>query len=55
MYGMFELAKAFNQDIDSWNINSVKDMIAMFTDSGMSGNEPRWYRFFEKKRKNVLD
>ena len=30
MYGMFQNAKSFNQDISNWNLNKVKDIDNMF-------------------------
>ena len=40
---MFQGSK-FNGDISKWNVSNVRDMVDMFADSPLEGNEPAWYK-----------
>lgn len=43
MRDMFHSAKSFNQDINMWNINKVKNKTKMLYRSGMQ-KVPSWYK-----------
>ena len=40
---MFENSK-FNGDISKWDVSNVKDMGAMFYNSPLEKNPPKWYK-----------
>jgi len=45
MKSMFRFATSFNQDLSSWGDKLHPDVMVynMFKDSGLEGNEPKWY------------
>jgi surface protein len=42
MFGMFNSATAFNQDISNWNVSNVKDASWMFANSDFKKNINNW-------------
>ena len=43
MYGMFNGAKSFNQNLDSWKVNKRTETSGMFENSPLESNPPRWH------------
>ncbi len=44
-------AKSFNQNLDSWNVDSLEMISASaFQGSAMENNPPKWFLKFQNKR-----